>query len=126
MSSTILFIKYARQSTIKFGKYTGLTIERVIAIGKGRYLAHIYFEIPNISFTDDVLNLLSIKECHRFTKPGINLTLSNAHFKRFNHRSVSALILKRRKEANIKTKEEMMCKPSVLQSKNHGHSNYRY
>lgn len=113
------------KSTLRFGIYEGLTVERIIAIGKRQYLAHIYFDIAGITFTDDVLTILGIKENYRFNKPGTNKDLSKKHFIRIKPRGLEGYIKhrirKRKSNATIQTREELQCKKSVLQAYNHGH-----
>ncbi len=66
------------KSTLKFGKYADFPIWKLLESGSGRsYLSWVYYNSSNISFIDDVLLKLNIRQNERINKPGINKELDN-------------------------------------------------
>ena len=55
-------------SKLKFGKYANDEIGKLLELKKGAYLAWCYYNLSNISFTEDILDELKLD--HRINKPG--------------------------------------------------------
>lgn len=61
--------KLTKKSTLKFGKWSDLTIGNLIKIEKP-YLRWVYFNSSNIDFMDDVLTEIEIPTEFKISKPG--------------------------------------------------------
>jgi len=59
-------------STMNFGKYANLTVERLIELGKLGYLRWTYFNLSKINYNEEVLRILRITEGYQISKPGKN------------------------------------------------------
>jgi len=79
MSDVILLRKLAFKSQLNFGKYADLTIQQLLDLGKKKYLRWVYFNCSNISFIDDILELINIYEEYRIPKPSKDLYMFEAH-----------------------------------------------
>lgn len=66
--SAILLRTLTKKSTLTFGKYANDTIGKLLELKKGAYLAWCYYNLSNISFTEDILTELDLE--HRIPKPG--------------------------------------------------------
>lgn len=125
-----------KKSKLWFGKYDGITVGKLLEIGKKPYLRKLYFLFSGLSFTDDILkeiNIISYDEKHdlRIEKPGT----SEENLKRINGLMFSKLCFKihpayavrleRRKHKynyrNILGREKLYFSKKSLQSRNHGH-----
>lgn len=62
--------KLAWKSTLKFGKYSDLTIQEILDAQHTRYLRWIYYNVSGINFMDDILDTIHIKEEDKIEKPG--------------------------------------------------------
>lgn len=67
----ILLRKMARKSVFNFGKHELKTVQQVIDI-QPEYIGYVYYKVRQISFTDDILNELEIKDDYRIEKPSNN------------------------------------------------------
>jgi hypothetical protein len=69
-NTTLLLRKLSIKSTLKFGKYEKYKVEDLIQWNKKPYLVWVYYNSSNISFCDDVLEILRIYKPRRIPKPG--------------------------------------------------------
>ena len=68
MSYAVLLRTLSKKSKLKFGKYANDEIGKLLELKKGAYLAWCYYNLSNISFTEDILDELKLD--HRINKPG--------------------------------------------------------
>lgn len=74
---TIIFRKMTLKSRIDFGKYAGMTVQGIFNVNRS-YLRFIYYTIPSLSFTDEVLKEIGIYNDtydFRINKPGVDLEM---------------------------------------------------
>jgi hypothetical protein len=69
MGQHTLLRTMTRKSLIKFGRYADYTVDQLIQLDKRHYLRWIYYNCEQITFTDDVLDLIHISEM-QIDKPG--------------------------------------------------------
>ena len=129
----ILLRTLSRKSSLGFGQYSNMTIHQIINIHKTGYLRWVYYNFEGITFTDDILNEIYVREKDKIKKPGKNPELhTETTFKKFsslkrNDPAYFKIVSKERKNRKQKLiRKEMSRKKecfskSILQSKNHGH-----
>ena len=54
-----------------FGKYNGLKVQQIIDLHEKDYIRYLYYNFSGITFTEEVLNEISITEERVIVKPGI-------------------------------------------------------
>jgi hypothetical protein len=69
MGNSILLRKMTYKSVIDKGKYKGYTVEEVLKISK-IHLLRLYFGYDNLTFVDEILDQLHLRDEDRLTKPG--------------------------------------------------------
>lgn len=67
MSTRVCLRVLAMKSKLNFGKFEMETVADVFAIGQEEYLAWAYYNASNISFNDEILDML---KCEKIEKPG--------------------------------------------------------
>jgi hypothetical protein len=67
--SSILLRKLTKKSTLNFGKFKYLTVDRLLGMKKQIELTSIYFKLSTITFTDDILDEYG----HKWNKKGDRL-----------------------------------------------------
>lgn len=75
------FRKMTQKSTVDFGKYKGMSVYSIICQDK-TYIGWIYFNMPNIDFFDDVLDLALVPQELRYDKRNSPISTEEAQ-KRF-------------------------------------------
>lgn len=68
----ILLRKLTEKSLLKFGKYKDLTVMELLNIRKHPYIRWVYYNMSNITFTDEVLQKINIFDRDKIKKPGVN------------------------------------------------------
>jgi hypothetical protein len=134
MSDVVLLRKLSRKSTLKFGKYSELTVQDVINLTKQKYLRWVYFNCSNINFMDDILHEINIPEKFRIDKPSKNPELHdelNQHiFNNISDKFLPKYLAKKQliADKNIKSKairglkkDSINYTKSAMQRLNQGH-----
>jgi len=106
------------KSLLGSGKYKDYTIEKLIALGREEAILKAYFVITNVSFNQEVLDLLKLTEEYQITKPGskwerfkpVLADLYPAQFKRLYHKTKSNLEKTMTKESQLKSKSALQYK----------------
>jgi hypothetical protein len=116
------------KSKLGFGKYTDLTIQEIINLGKASYLRWVYFNYENIDFLPEILTTIQIPVEYRLAKPAkkpdvlqeVNDKADEKH--KFVYSDSEEAKEKRIKVYNTvkKNKYGLESKASLLR-KNHGH-----
>lgn len=68
--SIIRLRKLSFKSVLDFGKFQHHSVQQVLDLREAKYLIWLYYNQSNISFTDDVLQLLHLTGERTITKPG--------------------------------------------------------
>jgi hypothetical protein len=125
ISESVLLRILARKSIVWFGKYNGLSVQQIIDSQHGTYLRWIYYNITGITFTEDILEKLTISDNRKIKKPGIapemhsKIMEENREFLYFHTKSHMDKIIKiRAKNRFIKTYNSVNFKKSQLQAIN--------
>ena len=63
------------KSVFSGGKYNGVTVGQVLALGKTGYLRHLYYTYTAITFTDDILEKIYVPVEYRIKKPGSDIEI---------------------------------------------------
>ena len=71
MESIPLLKKLSKKSVFSFGKYKGCYVGQVIDLDK-TYIGYVYYNINGLSFTDDILDELGIKDNLVISKPSVD------------------------------------------------------
>jgi len=139
--STILLRKMTRKSKLNSFRYNGIPVELVLEKNK-TYLIRMYFNCSELTFTDDILDELRIKEEDRIAKPGI--CPEKFEFYKSRNAFITSLVAckkitsdkymiakrnskiiakrnKRRNYMNFKIADEKVFSKASLQRINHGH-----
>lgn len=66
---------------MNFGRYELLTVSQIIGLNKHSYLIWVYYNMSNIDFFDDVLEMLGISEENKIIKPGTDLNYKDRNLK---------------------------------------------
>jgi len=61
----------ARKSVLWFGKHHGLSVQQLLDLHKATYLRWVYYNIAGVSFSDEILEEITIRVGRRIEKPGI-------------------------------------------------------
>ena len=77
ITESILLRTLTRKSVLWFGKYNGIKVQQVIDLRSPAYLRWIYYNITGVTFTDDILQELTITENRKIKKPGIAPEMHN-------------------------------------------------
>ena len=70
-SESVLLRTLTKKSVLWFGKHNGLKVQQVIDLQLGTYLRWVYYNFTGITFTEDILEELTITENRKIQKPGI-------------------------------------------------------
>ena len=70
MGQSVNLRTLARKSVLGYGKHALLTVQQLLDLKEYAYISWSYFVLSNISFADDILNLVGVTEEFRITKPG--------------------------------------------------------
>ena len=77
----ILLRKLTLKSKIGFGIFKECTVEEIMKSGRHKELINIYFRLANVTFTDDILDILHITD--RLNKPGKKVELAPIYCAKF-------------------------------------------
>lgn len=128
----ILLRKLTLKSILNFGEYFDYPIWKLLELQKYSYLRWVYFNCSNITFTDDILELLKITDEYKISKPGVNRELGiefknlmlerflfcKANIKRYNKYSKIVAI---RSKVRTFNKDKIIFSKASLARYNHGH-----
>ena len=118
------------KSTMGFGIYKELKVGEVINLNKKQYLRWCYYNLSNITFTEDILIQLGITEEYRIEKPGKNVEhgvlLDELIFSMYSDKAQDAIKKSREKRGSAKRKKDKLFdkirfSKGNLQRLNHGH-----
>lgn len=118
------------KSTMGFGIHKELKVGEVINLNKKQYLRWCYYNLSNITFTEDILIQLGITEEYRIEKPGKNVEhgvlLDELIFSMYSDKAQEAIgkaTEKRRSAKRKKNKlfDKIRFSKGNLQRLNHGH-----
>jgi hypothetical protein len=113
---SILLRKLTKKSILNFGKFKKCSVEQLFGMRKERELIAIYYKLSTITFTDDILCELGIKEEYRIKKPSKNLeTYKQFMMMRYGRKHPP------KKELENMRKKTAPYKKKLLQSFNQGH-----
>jgi len=87
------------KSTLGFGKYKDLTVQKILDMKMNLVLISPYFKLTSINYNEEVLSILSITEKYRITKPG---TDNNLYYLFLNE---NGYIMKNKVQASDKLKK---------------------
>ncbi len=82
ITSTVLYRKLAIKSKLNFGDNAHLTVEDVFSASRQADLVWAYYNLPAISFVDEILDSLEIQKEERIEKPGKDIELGDEVMKR--------------------------------------------
>lgn len=71
ITESVLLRALTGKSILWFGKYKDLSVQQIIDMNNQEYLRWIYYNCRGITYTDDILNIITITEERRIIKPGI-------------------------------------------------------
>ena len=60
----------ARKSVLWFGKHQGLSVQQLLDLRCATYLRWVYYNIAGVSFSDEILEEITIRVARRIEKPG--------------------------------------------------------
>lgn len=118
------------KSTMGFGIHKELKVGEVINLNKKQYLRWCYYNLSNITFTEDILIQLGITEEYRIEKPGKNVEhgvlLDELIFSMYSDKTQDAIKKSREKRGSAKRKKDKLFdkirfSKGNLQRLNHGH-----
>ena len=69
-TESVILRTLTEKSILWFGKYSGMSVQQVIDLKSQTYLRWIYYNMDGITFTIEVLNVLTISLNRRIPKPG--------------------------------------------------------
>lgn len=130
ITESITLRKLTYKSVLWFGKYADRSVQQIIDLKDSNYLTYIYFCIAGISFVDEILEKLSIKNDWEIQKPGIDLEKHKLYIEYIHNGmlGISKIICENRHKSRRKAKLVSFLKTDKnkftkgnLQSKNHGH-----
>lgn len=130
MSDITLLRKLTEKSTLKFGKYHDIPIYNLLDLNRNTYLRWVYYNSSNITFMDNILFKIGIRENEFIEKPGKNpkLYLEVTERIRMNMSYKSISRLNKIKRISIEKiirqenkKDNTINSKSNLMKKNHGH-----
>jgi len=122
----------AWKSILGFGKYSDLTVLEVYNLQHTRYLRWCYYNLSMISFNDEILSVINIRDERKIKKPGINPELHDIvcdviknHMGGITKIKIGYRDNKDKKINAARNNFKVGCenKASVLTRKNHGHGN---
>lgn len=127
----LLLRTLTEKSTIGFSKLKNYTVDQALSMKKHHYLIDMYYNLGNISFSDDVLLKLNIYPEDRIEKPGKNPELGIVVKKKYwDFVNKDKSLLQKFKEIAMRKKEkrlqsfgkQLRCvhSPARLQARNHG------
>ena len=70
---TVLLRTLNQNSILTFGRYSGRKVQELLRVHAFHYLRWYYYNMSKITFTNEILNRLNIKEEWRISKPGKNI-----------------------------------------------------
>lgn len=130
ISNAVLLRKLTEKSKLKFGEYADLTVGDLLKIGKKKYLRWCYYHCSMITFIDEILDILSIRDDFLIEKPGKNIELFEKHTELINgftpglmkkiNKMHSSKVFKAKNKGRIKRENRYFSKGS-LQARNQGH-----
>ena len=130
MSDIVLLRKLTEKSQLGFGMYADASISNLLDLYKFGYLRWVYFNSSNITFMDNILEIIKIPLDYRIVKPGVDrekgIALEqefkdNRSFKTIAHcKKVSAAINKEKKSKILYAIGKSNSKGNLIR-KNHGH-----
>ena len=119
-----------QKSVMKFGKYSDITVKNLLDLNKTTYLRWCYYNCSEITFTEDILELIRIPPDFRIEKPSkcpdkhdeLNIILWGkiSPWKKFRQESHRRRVRKG-KVMGATYSRIYKNKRGYLQSKNHGH-----
>jgi len=72
MGEATLLRTLTLKSILRFGKHAESSVQQIIDIDEINYLRRVYYHCSNITFIEDILILIGIREDERILKPGKN------------------------------------------------------
>lgn len=116
-----------RKSLMKFGEFADYTVDQLFSLERKSYLRWVYYNCANISFNQEVLEMLNIEDM-QIDKPGKDVRTYNAVHEFFQHfiswkakRHYQMRNNKVAKSNIMNLNNQPYNRKSYLQSKNHGH-----
>ena len=82
--AAILLRKLTKKSILGFGKYEDVAICNMLDMNYKSYLRWVYYNCSMITFVDDILDEINIKDKERFDKPGCNKELEQENKERIS------------------------------------------
>lgn len=70
MEGAVILRTLTRKSILWFGKHNGMTVQQILDLHYGTYLRYIYYNVAGVSFCNDILDEITIRENRRIKKPG--------------------------------------------------------
>lgn len=126
---TVILRKLTRKSVLGFGKHADLTVGGLLKADRYSYLRWVYYNCSNITFMDNILDLISIPEEERITKPGKDVEL----FKELKGKRLDSCsewvnyLIKRKSKCRFKgervarrKRENCYFSKNLMQARNHG------
>lgn len=128
----VIFRKLTRKSVLGFGRFADKTVQYLLECQKG-YISWVYYNCPNITFMDDVLEEMGIKGKWVIEKPGTNPKIYEARWRNvmnFKYGSKAGCVIASRRKKKAKAKlraaiDATTFSKAEMQAMNHGHINFR-
>lgn len=129
ITQAILHRKLTLKSTLKFGKYSDLTIQQIIDQKHTQYLRWVYYNVSGIDFMEDIKRMIGIEEKDEIPKPGVNpekgqeitdKRIKSLDFKKKNH--FDKINRKKKEFINLKISRMELPNKMNLTRRNQGHA----
>ena len=78
MGQALYLRKLTEKSFMNFGRHHDLTVQNLLDLKKHPYLRWVYFNSSNITFMDNILETIGVKEQFKIHKPGTHKELGEA------------------------------------------------
>ena len=123
---TIILRKLTLKSCFEEGKFANVPVGTLIDLGHTRFLRWYYYNLSNISFVPEVLEMIGITPEWEIKKPGTNKEIGEtlALFKKQtmgDKNRMAAYQKDKKKNKYIFTKSLDKTSKAQLMAKNHGH-----
>ena len=118
------------KSVMGFGKHFDMNVSQVLATVNKSYIIWCYYSLSNISFVDEILNMVGITEEYRITKPGKDAEMLKKFddYRTGNWNDTAKANAKKRavkilkgQSAHSKGVDRIRYSKASLARKNHGH-----
>ena len=128
ITTAILHRKLALKSTLRFGKYSDLTIQQIIDQKHTQYLRWVYYNVSGIDFMEEIKRSIGIEKEDEIIKPGVNPEkgeeLTNKKFNSmsfYTKKHIDKMNRAKNIRKNFTISKMEIPKKSELARKNHGH-----